>query len=79
MLRAESLVKGEGWSQGFEEPPQRFAGEEGQGGRGHAAENEGGQEGGMHDLHVLTHIGRGKGGMQQRSKIYCLFFNASNA
>ena len=39
----ESLVKGEGWSQGFEEPPQRFAGEEGQGGRGHAAENEGGQ------------------------------------
>ena len=38
-------MKGEGWSQGFEEPPQRFAGEEGQGGRGHAAENEGGQEG----------------------------------
>ena len=44
-------MKGEGWSQGFEEPPQRFAGEEGQGGRGHAAENEGGQEEGMHGLH----------------------------
>ena len=62
-------MKGEGWSQGFEEPPQRFAGGEGQGGRGHAAENEGGQEEGMHGLHVLTHIGRGRG---RRSIAYFL-------